>query len=409
MEPWRLGVSSACCYLPFIGLGYGTDIDITNIRRSGESILAGDYRYSRPPGAFPHEAVTGVLDRVGGPGARQPRLGRWPRSSPWSPSAAWSNGATGPGPAASPSSWPPPNRGSGSPPPRSATTSTPSPSSCSASTPPSATGGSSPALAFGLAVGFRAAIVAPGRGLPAGRGHWALGRRRRRARRRARTDARAVDATLCARASSGPWSRRACFIPPWLSVGRTDPVPPEPAAGRRLRRDGRPVGREERGLLRAHHHGRSSPCGPPSCWRRWPGSATWSWCASRSSPPSAPSCCTSGSRGSRSTCCPWRLPRHPAGRRPPYVQPARGRRRGQPAAARRRVGEHRRARRRRRRHHGRFAPGITPGVVVNDIDCRLDPPFEGTWPALDGIDADLAAVRVFECQARSWRAGEGPG
>lgn len=65
-SPTRLALAAAVLYLPFVGLGYGTDIDITNIRRSGESILAGDYRYSRPPGAFPHELITGVLDRVGG-------------------------------------------------------------------------------------------------------------------------------------------------------------------------------------------------------------------------------------------------------------------------------------------------------------------------------------------------------
>lgn len=53
-------------YLPFIGLGYGTDIDITNVLRSGTSIFRGEYRYSRPPGAFAHELVTGVLDRIGG-------------------------------------------------------------------------------------------------------------------------------------------------------------------------------------------------------------------------------------------------------------------------------------------------------------------------------------------------------
>lgn len=64
-SPTRLALAATVLYLPFIGLGYGTDIDITNIRRSGESILAGDYRYSRPPGAFPHELITGVLDRLG--------------------------------------------------------------------------------------------------------------------------------------------------------------------------------------------------------------------------------------------------------------------------------------------------------------------------------------------------------
>jgi hypothetical protein len=56
---------------------------------------------------------------------------------------------------------------------------------------------------------------------------------------------------------------------------------------------------------------------------------------------------------------------------------------------------------------GRLAPSITSGVVLNDIDCRLDPPFDGTWPDLDTPAADYAGVRIFQCQARSWRAGAG--
>ena len=66
-SPVRLALWCTLLYVPFVGLGYGTDIDITNILRSGESILEGDYHYSRPPGAFPHELLTGVLDRLGGP------------------------------------------------------------------------------------------------------------------------------------------------------------------------------------------------------------------------------------------------------------------------------------------------------------------------------------------------------
>ena len=63
----RLAVLSGLLYLPFVGLGYGTDVDITNVLRSGESLLDGRYRYSRPPGALPYEALVGSLDRVGGP------------------------------------------------------------------------------------------------------------------------------------------------------------------------------------------------------------------------------------------------------------------------------------------------------------------------------------------------------
>lgn len=65
----RLALLSGLLYLPFTMLGYGTDVDVTNVLRSGESLLDGRYRYSRPPGALPYEALVGVLDRVGGPTA----------------------------------------------------------------------------------------------------------------------------------------------------------------------------------------------------------------------------------------------------------------------------------------------------------------------------------------------------
>lgn len=65
----RLGALFGFLYLPFTGFGYGTDVDITNLLRSGDSLLDGRYRYSRPPGALPYEALVGVLDRVGGPTA----------------------------------------------------------------------------------------------------------------------------------------------------------------------------------------------------------------------------------------------------------------------------------------------------------------------------------------------------
>jgi hypothetical protein len=65
----RLALLSGLLYLPFTVLGYGTDVDITNVLRSGESLLDGDYRYSRPPGALPYEGLVGVLDRLGGPTA----------------------------------------------------------------------------------------------------------------------------------------------------------------------------------------------------------------------------------------------------------------------------------------------------------------------------------------------------
>ena len=69
LTPTRLAVLSGLLYLPFTTLGYGTDVDITNVLRSGESLLEGRYRYSRPPGALPYEGLVGVLDRIGGPTA----------------------------------------------------------------------------------------------------------------------------------------------------------------------------------------------------------------------------------------------------------------------------------------------------------------------------------------------------
>ncbi len=54
-------------YLPFVVLGYGTDIDVANVLRAGESMLDGDYTMSRGPGAALHEVATALLDRLGGP------------------------------------------------------------------------------------------------------------------------------------------------------------------------------------------------------------------------------------------------------------------------------------------------------------------------------------------------------
>ncbi|HEU5081900.1 MAG TPA: hypothetical protein VFU14_01060 [Acidimicrobiales bacterium] len=65
ITPRRLALLAGLLYVPFVGLGYGTDVDITNVLRSGRSLLDGEYRYSRPPGALPYEALVGVLDRVG--------------------------------------------------------------------------------------------------------------------------------------------------------------------------------------------------------------------------------------------------------------------------------------------------------------------------------------------------------
>ncbi|MEM9204477.1 MAG: hypothetical protein AAGC53_22785, partial [Actinomycetota bacterium] len=43
-------------------LGYGTDIDVANVLRAGESFFDGDYQLSRPPGNLPYEIVAYLLD-----------------------------------------------------------------------------------------------------------------------------------------------------------------------------------------------------------------------------------------------------------------------------------------------------------------------------------------------------------
>jgi hypothetical protein len=53
-------------YLPFTLLGYGNDVDVANVLRAGRSWLDGDYQISRRPGSTPVELVSAFLDRIGG-------------------------------------------------------------------------------------------------------------------------------------------------------------------------------------------------------------------------------------------------------------------------------------------------------------------------------------------------------
>lgn len=57
---------TAVVALPLVWLGYGTDLDIGALLRSGALIRAGDYVPSRNPGVPVVEAIVGVLDPVGG-------------------------------------------------------------------------------------------------------------------------------------------------------------------------------------------------------------------------------------------------------------------------------------------------------------------------------------------------------
>lgn len=57
---------TAAVTLPILWMGYGTDIDVTHVLASGESIRRGDYFPSRPPGVPVFEAITAALDPIGG-------------------------------------------------------------------------------------------------------------------------------------------------------------------------------------------------------------------------------------------------------------------------------------------------------------------------------------------------------
>lgn len=57
---------TAAVTLPLVWMGYGTDIDVFDVLVAGDSIRAGDYLPSRPPGVPVFEAVVALLDPVGG-------------------------------------------------------------------------------------------------------------------------------------------------------------------------------------------------------------------------------------------------------------------------------------------------------------------------------------------------------
>jgi hypothetical protein len=52
--------------LPIFWMGYGTDIDVTDVLRAADSVRAGDYAPSRAPGVPVFEAVAAVLEPIGG-------------------------------------------------------------------------------------------------------------------------------------------------------------------------------------------------------------------------------------------------------------------------------------------------------------------------------------------------------
>ena len=66
MSDRTLVVVTAAVTLPLLWMGYGTDIDVTDVLASADSIRRGDYMPSRPPGVPMFEAIAAVLDPVGG-------------------------------------------------------------------------------------------------------------------------------------------------------------------------------------------------------------------------------------------------------------------------------------------------------------------------------------------------------
>jgi hypothetical protein len=57
---------TAAVTLPILWMGYGTDIDVTDVLASAETIRQGDYLPSRPPGVPVFEALVAALDPIGG-------------------------------------------------------------------------------------------------------------------------------------------------------------------------------------------------------------------------------------------------------------------------------------------------------------------------------------------------------
>ncbi|MGE3622201.1 MAG: hypothetical protein AB7L84_17240, partial [Acidimicrobiia bacterium] len=62
----QVALVATVAYLPFVLVGYGTDIDVPNLRRAGRAWIDGHPEVSRRPGSAPVELVTGLLDRIGG-------------------------------------------------------------------------------------------------------------------------------------------------------------------------------------------------------------------------------------------------------------------------------------------------------------------------------------------------------
>lgn len=66
LADWTLLLIVAAVTLPILWMGYGTDIDVANVLEAGEEIRSGSYEPSRTPGVPVVETIVAVLDPVGG-------------------------------------------------------------------------------------------------------------------------------------------------------------------------------------------------------------------------------------------------------------------------------------------------------------------------------------------------------
>ena len=158
-RPWVAVGMCVAVYLPFVLLGYGTDIDVATVLEAGRRWLDdGDYAVSRVPGAAIHEVSTALPRRRRRLGAREPRERAVRRRSRCGAcrTCCAARAARSPG-------WPcscsPPTRGSGSPPPRWATSCGRSGCCWPARSPPVATIGCSPACCSRWRSGCRLSTI----------------------------------------------------------------------------------------------------------------------------------------------------------------------------------------------------------------------------------------------------------
>jgi hypothetical protein len=66
LSDWALLAITAVVTLPILWMGYGTDIDVSDVLRSGELIRQFDYAPSRNPGVPVFESIVALLDPIGG-------------------------------------------------------------------------------------------------------------------------------------------------------------------------------------------------------------------------------------------------------------------------------------------------------------------------------------------------------